>query len=58
MFEKDYMIAFEASYSQVLQTKISLNLIISTEKENILKDIDSGISSDDNINSKYNYLLH
>jgi chromosomal replication initiator protein len=55
MFEKDYMIAFEASYSQVLQTKITLNLIISTEKENILKDIDGNITSDDNINSEYTF---
>ena len=50
VFENDYLISFEASYSQVLKQKITLKLIIASETEKILKDLESETQVDENIN--------
>ena len=54
-FERDYQISFEAAYSEALKTKISLNLVISSGKENIIKDLEYDTQVNDNINSEYTF---
>lgn len=55
VFENDYLISFEASYSQVLKQKITLKLIIASETEKILKDLESETQVDENINPEYRF---
>ena len=55
VFEKDYLICFEASYSQVLKKKISLKLIIASESEKFLKDLEAETQVDENINPEYTF---
>ena len=55
LFEKDYQLAFEACYSEILGKKITTSLITSSEKDRFLSELEKNNEKENNISPDYTF---